>query len=140
MPLSIKGRGGKRGAMNTKEFIEKVSKAKEIQKLCKHEKGDWFYNGEKPKLFCKAGLGSFDPREHIWLPTLEQLWEMLNDRSLSVIYYFYEWIATENQKLNSWVNIDKQDIKDFLLHFVMYELYNKQWNPDKRVWEARNGS
>lgn len=125
--------------MFTNEYIEMVSKAKEIQALCKYNKGDWFWNGEKPYLYCKSGLGSFNPHEYKWLPTLEDLFNLLEGKPIEDTWYFYKWIATENQKF-TWVNTDKQSIKELLLHYVMFDKFNKSWNPEKKEWEAINGS
>lgn len=118
----------------TKEYIEQVTNNPEIQTLCKYNKGDWFWNGEKPYLYCKSGLGSSNPHDYKWLPTLEDLFNLLEGKPIENTWYFYKWIATENQKF-TWVNTDKQGIKELLLHYVMYEKFNKYWNPIKKQWE-----
>jgi hypothetical protein len=121
---------GKKGKMFTETYIEMVTKAKEIQDLCKYKKGDWFigtfafYHSEKPKpkVFCKSGLGSFDPREHSWLPTLEDLFGMFDKRNLGETLYF----------LGDEVN-DVNDLYEKTLDWVMLVNYNKSWNG--KEWE-----
>jgi hypothetical protein len=92
--------------------------------------GDWFigtfafYHSEKPKpkVFCKSGLGSFDPREHSWLPTLEDLFGMFDKRNLGETLYF----------LGDEVN-DVNDLYEKTLDWVMLVNYNKSWNG--KEWE-----
>jgi len=120
--------------MFTETYIEMVINNPDIQSLCKYNKGDWFWNGEKPYLYCKSGLGSSNPHDYKWLPALEDLFNLLEGKPIEDTWYFYKWIATENQKF-TWVNTDKQSIKELLLHYVMFDKFNKSWNPDKKEWE-----
>jgi hypothetical protein len=125
--------------MFTETYIEMVINNPDIQSLCKYNKGDWFWNGEKPYLYCKSGLGSSNPHDYKWLPTLEDLFNLLEGKPIEDTWYFYKWIATENQKF-TWVNTDKQSIKELLLHYVMFDKFNKSWNPEKKEWREINGS
>ena len=121
----------------TDNYIEMCINNVNIQNLCRHNKGDWFWNGEKPYLYCKSGLGSSNPHDYKWLPTLEDLFNLLEGKPIEDTWYFYKWIATENQKF-TWVNTDKQSIKELLLHYVMFDKFNKSWNPEKKEWEEIN--
>ena len=123
----------------TDNYIEMCINNVNIQNLCRHNKGDWFWNGEKPYLYCKSGLGSSNPHDYKWLPTLEDLFNLLEGKPIEDTWYFYKWIATENQKF-TWVNTDKQSIKELLLHYVMFDKFNKSWNPEKKEWREINGS
>ena len=120
----------------TETYIEMVSKAKEIQKLCKYNKGDWFWNGEKPYLYCKSGLGSSNPHDYKWLPTLEDLFGILNNQYpvgiFIIIKEFNVWL--EDRTLRK----AYKDLKDYFLDYIMEILYNKSWNG--KEWEESNGS
>lgn len=110
--------------MFTKEYIEMVINNKQIQSLCKYNKGDWFWNGEKPYLYCKSGLGSSNPHDYKWLPTLEDLFGMLG-RELSDTLFC---IGHDKTTI--------EEIHETTLKWVMYFVYNKEWNPDNKEWEA----
>ena len=116
--------------MITKNYIKMCEKAEEMQKLCKYRMGDWF-------LFPK-GLwvlnGDIDGKFlYPWLPTQEQLQEILYDH--------YQ-LNTNIKDLTIGDSISKYMIagfSDFVsysalvifnelwLAFVMYEKYNKIW-------------
>jgi predicted nucleic-acid-binding Zn-ribbon protein len=138
-----KGCPGKKEEMFTKEYIEMVIKAKEIQDLCKYKKGDWFigtfafYHSEKPKpkVFCKSGLGSFDPREHSWLPTLEDLFGIWCNLCGATNFAGLCQRITE-RKSNLVMYPNMKFIKELCLETIMKEFYNKFWNPEKKEWEA----
>jgi len=127
----------------TETYIEMVSKAKEIQKLCKYNKGDWFigtfafYHSEKPKpkVFYKSGLGSFDPREHSWLPTLEDLFGMLDIRNFISIG---QNIKTHEAEKYVEIPYKYYDMKENLINIIMKSKFNKSWNPNKKEWEEIN--
>lgn len=121
--------------MFTKEYIEMVINNKQIQSLCKYNKGDWFWNGEKPYLYCKSGLGSSNPHDYKWLPTLEDLFGILYKHYpvdiYDTIWEFNDWLSDNYYKGYKW-------IKEGLLEFVMEKIYNKSWNPNNKEWEAIN--
>ena len=120
----------------TETYIEMVTKAKEIQDLCKYNKGDWFWNGEKPYLYCKSGLGSSNPHDYKWLPTLEDLFGILEGDVIDILDSFYDWVVVDCTNVILLNNL--VDIKEFLLCYVMFENYSKLWNPDKNKWEEIN--
>jgi len=121
--------------MNTKEYIEKVSKAKEIQRLCKYKKGDWFIwqiNDNYSELIVLAtDLGYYKKTKTKWLPTLEQLFGMLEQGTgFANLWFFQDWMC---DNYNAIVRVN-DDLKTKILDCVMETQYNKQWNPDKKVW------
>jgi len=131
--------------MITKNYIKMCEQAEEIQKLCKHQKGDWFYNGEKPVLYCKAGLGSFDPYEHIWLPTQEQLQEMIlkDIDDLEVSFTNKDIPAIEaniwlkkDGKWDSFEPLFADNWNTLWLQIYMLMKYSKIWTDSK--WEVTN--
>ena len=121
--------------MFTNEYIEKVSKAEEIQKLWKPKKGDWVFDYQYmiPMLWSldnkMEGININKPIIVIgWLPTLEDLFGMLG-RNLSDTLYCIGHDKT---------NID--EIHETTLKWVMYFVYNKEWNINNKLWEAINGN
>ena len=140
----------------TETYIEMVSKAKEIQKLCKYNKGDWFIDfGDMPK---KYGKGRFEIlsrelnynnnlfkyfRENTkWLPTLEDLFGIADWGHYSInknigdhgYYYGKENLFGEIKYPGETFS----SLKEMVLAVVMEINYNKSWNG--KVWEERNGS
>ena len=125
--------------MFTKEYIEKATKADEIQALCKYRKGDWFWNGEKPYLYTKSGLGSSNPYDYDWLPTLEDLFGIwCNLGEATNFAGLCQRITDRKSKIIRYPNI--KHIKELCLETIMKEFYNKSWNPEKKEWEKINGS
>ena len=122
--------------MFTESYIKMVINNKQIQNLCKYNKGDWFWNGEKPYLYCKSGLGSSNPHDYKWLPTLEDLFGILNNQYpvgiFIIIKEFNVWL--EDRTLRK----AYKDLKDYFLDYIMEILYNKSWNG--KEWEESNGS
>jgi hypothetical protein len=133
---SIKGLPQKEGGtMFTETYIEMVIKAKEIQDLCKYNKGDWFWNGEKPYLYCKSGLGSSNPHEYKWLPTLEDLFGIwCNLDEATNFAGLCQRITDRKSKIIRYPNI--KFIKELCLEAIMKEFYNKSWNG--KGWEVIN--
>ena len=123
--------------MFTETYIEMVSKADEIQGLCKYKKGDWFWNGEKPYLYCKSGLGSSNPHDYKWLPTLEDLFNLLDVRFY--IAFGKDLTSTEQRDIKYvCIPYKHKSMKENILPMIMETEYNKSWNPTKREWEERN--
>ena len=137
--------------MFTNNYIEMVSKAEEIQKLCQHKEGDYFYGLYSSEWKIKkmtywilpdkrtVGNETFYnlaiwSKQFPWLPTLEDLFEMLKGDVIDTLDSFYDWIVVDCTNvilLNNFV-----DIKEFLLCYVMFENYSKLWGFDKKQWEA----
>jgi hypothetical protein len=118
--------------MFTETYIEMVINNPDIQSLCKYNKGDWFWNGEKPYLYCKSGLGSSNPHDYKWLPTLEDLFGMIGDYRKQIDKPFLSILVMKKYKYKS--------MHELLLAIVMEILYNKSWNPKTKEWEESNGS
>lgn len=126
--------------MFTETYIEMVINNPDIQSLCKYNKGDWFWNGEKPYLYCKSGLGSSNPHDYKWLPTLEDLFRMVDitkDGRIEIAEFSDGYCVSQN---DFYVSDIQKNIKECLLELIMIINHNKSWNPDKKEWEEINGS
>ena len=67
----------------------------------------------------------------VWLPTQDDLQEMITDKGyfrFSLIENFYNFATPETCGLF-------RSMTQLRLAFVMHELYGKQWNRKKKVWE-----
>jgi hypothetical protein len=139
-----KGCPGKKEEMFTKEYIEMVIKAKEIQDLCKHKNGDWFiddnsnihvndWNQDRyQEGYIKQYFGKFK-----WLPTLDDLFMIwCNLGETTNFAGLCQRITDRKSKIVRYSNI--KYIKELCLEAIMYEFYNKSWNG--KVWEEINGS
>lgn len=149
----------------TDSYIEKVSKAKEIQTLWDCNKlpmHDWMYffdkgeqkykvrlfTGRHGNLFYYHEIGKGHSsylkyfciendqvnffNQFVWLPTLEDLFEMI--KTVFVVNDFYNlkmWLETITNK-----EIIKSDIKEIVFDYVMNMVFEKQWNSDKKEWEV----
>ena len=138
--------------MITENFIKQCEKADEIQKLCYYKKGDWFYT-KKHRNDVTNGLyiisGDWDlcyansNREDnwltrakgVWLPTQEQLQEMLNAYSnYERINRFYEFVHLDTSEYgwNKWCEfVNDSSMNELWLCYVMKKLYNKIWTGEK---------
>jgi hypothetical protein len=141
--------------MFTKEYIEKVSKAKEIQE--KRKNADDYMVGDYvlltlPKKFDTVRLVDWDvwgdikkqgtelddfegKAKYYWLPTLEQLFEIHTKYYpvgiLSMVFELNKWLQNSFFK-------NYKSLNEAMLTLIMEKIYSKQWNPDKRKWEAKN--
>jgi hypothetical protein len=120
-------------------YIEKVINNPEIQKLCKYEKGDWFWDGEKPVVFCKAGLGSFNPYEYKWLPTFTDLFKIWQESRKDIIgkHFYYFIVGLRVFMVKHTIGLGISDLIELTLYFVMDRKYNKQWNAKSKKWEEK---
>ena len=120
--------------MITKNYIKMCEKAEEIQKAWKPEKGDLYaviVHG-KPMEIVDIYIDGFPllPEKfsplsalYIWLPTQEQLQEILWQ---DLDEYEY-WIS----KLHDFIldlPFEEMTMNELWLAFVMHEKYNKVWN------------
>jgi hypothetical protein len=136
--------------MFTETYIEMVINNPDIQSLCKYNKGDWFWNGEKPYLYCKSGLGSSNPHDYKWLPTLEDLfWIAVNEWNKEAYYKTYpheiladfiDWITNTDYNQYKGFEIDYFDTIDCFLIYIMETYFKTSWNPNKKEWREINGS
>jgi NADPH-dependent 7-cyano-7-deazaguanine reductase QueF len=115
----------------TDEYIEMVSVSDEIQKYCKYEMGDCFrYKDSEPYILeYKPNQTDIDNIRRYnlkWLPTLEQLFEMLQGSCcIDKLDDFYHWVITYPYTT---INIKFVDLKVYLLVYLMEKNYKKMWN------------
>ena len=112
-------------------FTKQCEQAEEIQREWKHNKKDNYVKNTQ-------GL-----RLLTWLPTQEQLQEMLKEKW---IYYggyplskFCNWILTSGGNNVFYYHEYKDQFKsinELWLAFVMYEKFNKMWNGER--WTNEN--
>ena len=133
--------------MITDNFIKQCEASKEIQKewaqtvadifIYKHdiENGCYFYITEHKK-YVNA----------IWLPTLEQLFEIAHraynknahykSKEYEIIADFVEWMLNSDIDKYKDFNLDFDDTKSCLLIYIMEEFYHKIWTGEKWVKET----
>jgi len=139
--------------MITDNYIKMCEKAEEIQESRPFlEKGDYFYN-------VRACLGEISMTENsvlerlkgcpiIWLPTQEQLQEMLEEikNNTYIAFRFNHFLNVEYNNvtfqpayilLNSINPIFMCSMNEFWLAFVMKERWNKVWDGENWVKEVR---
>ena len=124
-----------------KNYIKMCEHAEEIQKVCKYEGGEHFVNVAQEIEIMPFGLIEkmkewYKYYYHIWLPTQEQLQEMVKDRLFYISGSFkdiYASASTGNR--DSHVVCKKaKSMNELWLAFVMKEKYNKMWNG--KTWVA----
>jgi len=138
--------------MITDNFIRMCEQAEEIQdqwrQPFKSYIGDLYWQGEEYLMIPEACICvteiMFQPKdEHIWLPTQEQLQEMLFLKSsifdgysnvISMVYQFHLWLNEKFYGYYMHKPYPKGNILNELwLSFVMKEKYNKIWTSEKWV-------
>ena len=132
--------------MFTKEYIEMVINNKQIQDLCKYNKGDWLIHTRYKELpFVLSENASADEcynyctDSYKWLPTLEDLFGILRiDDSVTFDIFFKAITNFYWKKISRDYNADS--LQEMLLRIVMLNIFHKIWNPDKKEWEEINGS
>ncbi len=137
----------------TNEYIEMVSKAEEIQGLCQHKEGDYFYGLDGLEWKIKKMNYWIIPDKHTvgsetfydlvtwskqfpWLPTLENLLGMLNKTGHHIHIYYSDNKGICKVSISSFGyifdgGIDK--VLELVLQLIMKLLYNKSWNG--KEWE-----
>ena len=132
--------------MITDNYIKMCEKAKEIQekwrnRLFRNYLGNWYWKGKKYlqiREACHIVISTiFIPKkEHIWLPTQEQLQEMVFNKSVGV-----QTITTEIEMFSKCdigcVFSIFGNMNELWLAFVMYGKYNKIWTGEKWVKENK---
>jgi len=124
--------------MITDNFIKQCEQAEELQenwreRLFKNYVGDWYWKGKEflqIKEACHIVTSMiFTPKKEIWLPTIEQLFEM-------ALYLYDEDEPQLLGDLMEFIELNEYGIpfKENLLAFVMHEKYHKIWTGEK--WEV----
>ena len=150
--------------MITDNYIKMCEQAEEIQKEWRPKIGDYYYekghhkifdkkpyhykailDKEKSYLFHKKHNDNIFNYKRFWLPTLEQLFEMIDwdkaiNNSKTIINNTWKRECREGCKLvllsefyRDGISNRFGTIKEILFAFVMYEKYHKIWTGEK--WE-----
>ncbi|RKZ19684.1 hypothetical protein DRQ17_00465 [bacterium] len=143
--------------MITERYIKMCEKAEEIQREWKPQEGDFCIVKGYKKVFVvfqDAGVDDFgvpcliaghrclDKRQTIWLPTQEQLQEMVLEWYQKKNLYDVNDSNTLFLRLrNFWMEGVYQEailqfgtMNELLLAFVMWERYQKVWDDEKEEW------
>lgn len=117
--------------MITELFIKQCEQAEEIQKLWKTENGDWVYwKVTKSIKIITDHFFTESFKDFIWLPTQEQLQEILKDVSFHIwgdFDHLYITSAVDYHRRNAYQINDVNSMNELWLAFVMHECYNKVW-------------
>ena len=134
--------------MITDNFIKQCEQSEEIQRLCHFYKGDWFSCADEHFEVLDDGLDSkyiinIFKVDKIWLPTLEQLFEiwsyLCNTNNKAHPNYlagdhlptqFFYRIHKELTRTNIGIWFDKA----VCLEIIMRDFFNKIWTDGK--WEV----
>jgi hypothetical protein len=123
--------------MITENYIKMCEKAEEIQKAWKPELADWFYSKEIDDSVLILGFtkeSRKEIRKGIWLPTQEQLQEMmiptLGDDFLGCAPLVLNRKLEESLFSNGIYNWGTS-YQELWLAFVIKEKYNKVWDGEK---------
>ena len=139
--------------MITENYIKMCELAEEIQKEWRPKIGDYYYekghhkifdkkpyhykailDKEKSYLFHKKYNDNIFNYKRFWLPTQEQLQEMVKDKWIceaDMLFVFKYWI--EKAMVEKIISVAKYTLTELWLAFVMYEKYHKIWTGEK--WE-----
>jgi len=150
----------------TNRYIKMCKEAKEIQKDWKPKVGDYcvcsrrmigiLTSDKKQKVTYPDGNTGYayvgvrlkdgalwSSRKPIWLPTQEQLQEMVTTNSASshkdceLIEDFHLWFCEFFKRLYSRPAVDDWIMNQFWLVYIMYKNYNKVWHYHKEKWVKR---
>lgn len=64
----------------------------------------------------------------IWIPRMDQLWEMISDDPIQNLWDFYDYMGHGYQLDDPYMMDNVKSIEVGLLMFVMKLKYNKKWN------------
>ncbi len=125
--------------MITDNYIKMCEQAKMIQELWRNpfraKYGDMYWKGDKYLMIPSACelciVSNFIPEDEIWLPTQEQLQEILGNPLVNLDGTLRR-LATMFLISNDYISWN-----EFWLMVVMHEKYNKVWTGDK--WEGGKG-
>ncbi len=136
--------------MITDNFLKMCKQAEEIQKVWKPKVGDWQFWCNNKTLCANISIitslqKKYSEATHrVWLPTLEQLFEMAHkvrdkeayhkSKEYEIIADFIEWMLNSDIDKYKDFKLDFNDTKSCLLIYIMEEFYHKIWTGEK--WEA----
>ena len=109
-----------------KEYIEMCEKAQEIQDI--YEYKPWDLSDFTQTIYSKK-LGGLTK---IWLPRIDQLIEIITKGFTDPVNYIITMLH------RFYCGMDKYKFKSMeqlVLIYMMFEKYNKQWNPKTKEWE-----
>ena len=150
----------------TTKYIKMCKEAKEIQKDWKPKVGDYcvcsrgmigvLTSNKKQKVTYPDGNTGYayvgvrledgalwSSRKPVWLPTQEQLQEIVTTNSASsykdyeLIEDFHLWFSDSFERLHFRPAVDDWAMSQFWLAYVMYKNYNKVWHYHKEKWVKR---
>ena len=136
--------------MVTQNYIKMCEKNEDLQEAWKPKKGDFYaviVHG-KPTDIIDIYINGFPllPQRfvplsalYIWLPTQEQLQEMVKPTlevdDFGLVEEFFDFVYGEDNQPNQ-IDSPIKSMEQFWLAFVMKEKYNKIWNGEKWVKET----
>lgn len=115
------------------EYIMQCEKAEEIQKLCKFESGDFYYEDQFAEV-CNGGWIKAEKELFYgtWLPRQDQLQGMFADKNVESVVLIL--IFANFVREISWMPlIRSRSMEQLWLGFVMWEKYHKTWIGEE--WE-----
>lgn len=104
------------------------------------------FEQEMPHQPIQAKTGEYIIIEYanpVWLPSQEDLQEMVKDKEINIEYFSPS--EESPSKDGRWCIMDYSTFYShwfdravkLWLAFVMHELYQKKWNPEKKEWEVK---
>lgn len=146
-----------RPSIFSENYIKQCEQAKEIQKLCRYKKGDWFYTkahgyhviaddwvyfSDNPE-----SISWITRAKGVWLPTQEQLQEMIKGEcyKLEIKRYntpkklIHSIIIFSDSYGKPLIEFYESDYNSIWLKIIMKYKYNKFWNGEDWIKEVNNG-
>lgn len=130
--------------MITERYIKMCKKAEEIQREWKPELGDRYWNTfwklceyNYSEVICSSSFekGDIDEKvKNIWLPTQEQLQEMIEWERETGLWGKFSglWVELELQYSEKIYRFTCYN--ELWLAYVMWEKYQKIWDDEKEEW------
>ena len=126
--------------MITENYIKMCEQAKEIQDKWRNpfrnKFGDTYWRGKKYLQISEACVlnivSHLKVENEIWLPTQEQLWEMVSCNWHDVFCKFLWWHWNDDKNSEEFKSMFTS-MNEVWIAFVMKEKYNKIWTGSKWV-------